>query len=608
MTLLSRALRVIPVALLRLLVATLVREANYDHDYRYQVASQYDFIIVGGGTAGSVMAERLAEVEGWRVLLLEAGGEQPPESYVPAFNTFLFQSDADWNFYTTPQTHSLRFFKNNAIPYPRGRTIGGSSSINSMIYVRGNRRDFDNWEALGNPGWNYDSVLKYFKKSEDYRGVYTTKTAKYHGKGGPLTVENKRWSTPVAKAFVKAGQQLGYPVVDPNGPEQIGFSMIDVTLRNGRRWSAADAYLRPASQARPNLHVVLNAHVTHILFDEKNAVGVRFEKEGKERSVLANREVVLSAGAVGSPHLLLLSGVGPAAHLYQHNIPVVEDVPGVGQNLQDHPVVGGLVWTVPRGSSFNTTLLANPKNVYNFIHNAEGPLTSPVGTEGNAWVPSAEGDPNWPELQLAMVSGTPAQDFGLLSVQVLGYKKEEYYDHFQDILGQEGFILAPLLTRALSRGDITLASSNPHHQPLINPNFLSHPDDVSALVRGIKLALKVGEAPALRVEHSAKYHSKPLRGCEHETAYTDAYWECFIRHLASSSYHTAGTCKMGPASDPLAVVDHRLRLRGVSGLRVVDASVMPLVVSGNTNAATIMIAEKAADLLKEDWGIPITSL
>ncbi|XP_071527340.1 glucose dehydrogenase [FAD, quinone]-like [Panulirus ornatus] len=606
----TKALRIIPVALLRLLLVAVVREAGYHtYDHSHHLETHYDFIVVGGGSAGCVMAARLAEVKEWKVLLLEAGGSPPPESYIPALNILLFQSDVDWNYHITPQKYSLKAYKNNAVPYPRGFAAGGSSTINSMIYVRGNRRDFDNWEAMGNPGWGYDEVLKYFKKSEDYRGTYTNETARYHGSGGPQVVEPKRWSTPVAKGFLKAGQQLGYDVIDPNGPEQIGFSLIDLTVRNGLRWSTADGYLKPAAETRPNLHVAFNAHVTKILFnEEKRAVGVSFQQGKKERRVMAQREVVLSAGTIASPQLLMLSGVGPANHLKYHNIPVVADLPGVGQNLQDHPAVAGLVWTVRRGASFSPLSLANPSNIHDFLHNTKGPLTSPTGTEANAWVMSAAGDPYWPDLQLALVSGTPALDYGLLSVQALGYKTEVFTDYYRPVMGLEGFSLIPLLSRPRSRGDITLHSSDPSQHPLINLNFFSHPDDVDDLVRGVKLALSVGDTPAMRLDHGAKFHKKVLKECSHEKPYTDKYWACSVRHLATTAFHPVGTCKMGPDSDPLAVVDHTLRLRGVGGVRVVDASIMPLIVTGNTNAATIMIAEKAADLVKQEWGVALPPL
>ncbi|KAK8738019.1 hypothetical protein OTU49_004353, partial [Cherax quadricarinatus] len=252
------ALGVVPTALLRLLITALLKEVGDPrYDRPHDLAPDYDFIIVGGGSAGSVMAARLAEEAGWRVLLLEAGAKQPVESRVPALNFLLFQGDADWNYRSQPQQHALKAYKDNSIPYPRGRGAGGSSSINSMVYVRGNRRDYDQWEQLGNPGWGYNSVLKYFKKSEDFRGGVSQESDGYHGFGGPQTVENKKWNSTVAEAFVKAGQQLGYPEVDPNGPEQIGFSIIDITARNGRRWSTGDGYLRPAALKNTNLHVVL---------------------------------------------------------------------------------------------------------------------------------------------------------------------------------------------------------------------------------------------------------------------------------------------------------------------------------------------------------------
>ncbi|XP_071523398.1 glucose dehydrogenase [FAD, quinone]-like [Panulirus ornatus] len=552
------------------------------------------------------MAARLSEVNQWRVLLLEAGGEPPLESYVPGLVVLLLQSDADWDYFTTPQQHAFRAYNNNTVPYPRGRTAGGSSTINGMIHVRGNRRDFDNWEALGNTGWSYEHVLGYFKKMEDYRGTFDNQTAIYRGRGGPQTVETKRWRTQVASSFLRAGQQLGFEILDSNGPEQMGFSLVDVTVRDGRRWSTAEGYLKPAATTRPNLHVAFHAHVTKILFNEKKAVGVQFEQGGKVRTVFARRELVLSAGAIGSPHLLLLSGVGPAPHLRQHGIPVVADVPGVGQNLQDHPTLPGILWTVSKGSSLNPFTLVNPKNFYDFVHNGQGPLATPAGTEGNAWVPAVEGDPNWPEAQLSITTGTPVADYGIVTSEIFGFRRELFKDYYGPLLGQEVFGLAPILGRPKSRGSLTLRSSDPRQHPLIDVNYFSHPDDVATMIRGIKFALRVGSTPALRVDHEAKFYAKVLTGCEREVPFTDPYWECFIRHMASTAYHTVGTCKMGPDTDPQAVVDSTLRLRGVSGLRVVDASIMPQIVTGNTNAATIMIAEKAADLLKQDWGIPVT--
>ncbi|XP_045123984.1 glucose dehydrogenase [FAD, quinone]-like [Portunus trituberculatus] len=599
-----RLSRFIPGLLVRLLVAVGLRGTN-DHDYDAsdKLLYQYDFIVVGGGTAGGAVAARLSEVEGWRVLLLEAGGPPPPESVVPGLNVVLMQSDADWSYFTVPQKHSLKGYVGKSCHFPLGRALGGSSTINWMMYVRGNRRDFDNWEAMGNPGWSYDKVLKYFKKSEDYRGVRRPDTAFYRGVGGPASVENKRWGTPLMHAILKAGRQLGYDVVDPNGPEQIGFSIPDMTTRNGRRGSSAESYVRPAAFRRSNLHVVMNALVTQILFDDrKRAIGVKFEQYGKVRTVLAQREVVVSAGAVGSPKLLMLSGVGPEEHLRRHKIPVVVNLPGVGENFHDHPSIFGLTWTVKKGSD-SVFRVVRPQAIEQYSAHGTGPLSCPLGVEVNAWGLSEEGDPYWPELQYLFVSGTPAFDYGLFITDGIGYTRELFNKYYKSLIGLQGFTVGPMLTRPKSRGTIRLRSPDPKDPPLVDPNYLSHPDDVATLVRGIKFALTVGNTPALREELGARFHSQPLPGCEREIPGSDPYWACYVRHMAKTTWHAVGSCKMAPPSDPFGVVDHTLKVRGVSGLRVVDGSIMPLVTSGNTNAPCIMIGEKGADMIKEDWGV-----
>ncbi|XP_071540783.1 glucose dehydrogenase [FAD, quinone]-like [Panulirus ornatus] len=604
-----RLSRLIPGSLVRLLVTMMLRQADrHDYDASDRLLQQYDFIVVGSGSAGGVVATRLSEVSEWRVLLLESGGPPPPESTVPGLNVVLMESDADWNYFTVPQKHSLRGYVNRTCPFPLGRTLGGSSTVNWMMYVRGNRRDFDNWEAMGNPGWSYEEVLKYFKKAEDYRGTRNTQTASYHGHGGPSSVDDKRWGTPIMRSILKAGQQLGYDIIDPNGPEQIGFSIPDLTTRDGRRGSTAVGYIQPAS-SRPNLHVAFNAHVTQILIDDqKRAIGVRFEQRGKVRTVLARREVVVSAGAVGSPQLLMVSGVGPAEHLRQHGIPVVLDLPGVGENFHDHPSIFGLSWTVNKGSADTVFRITRPEVIKEYIEKKQGPLTCPYGVEVNAWGLAEEGDPYWPDVQYLFVSGTPALDYGLFITDGIGYRRDLFAKHYKSLIGYEGFTIGPMLTRPKSRGSIRLRSRNPRVPPLIDPNYLSHPDDVRTFIRGIKFALTVGKAPALRIEHGARFHDEPLPGCEHHPRGSDDYWACYSRHMAKTTFHPVGSCKMGPVSDPYSVVDHNLKVRGLSGLRVVDASIMPLITTGNTNAPVIMIGEKAADLIKEDWGATIQPL
>lgn len=605
----TNLIRAVPTALLRMIVLAVVREAGeHNYDSSNNLLDQYDFIVVGAGTAGGILAARLSEVSNWKILLLESGGPPPPESYVPAFNIALIEGDADWNFRTVPQRYSHRAYQDHVCPFPRGKCLGGSSVLNWMMYVRGNRRDYDNWEAMGNPGWDYESVLRYFKKAEGYRGKRNIHTGSYHGRDGPLTVEDKRWSSPLLTGFLKAGQQLGYQIVDPNGPEQIGFSVADMTQRNGLRGSTAETYIKPAA-ARPNLHVAVNAHVTKILFDEnKRAIGVRFQQKGKMRTVRARREVILSAGAIGSPHLLLLSGVGPAKHLQQHGIPVLVDLPGVGLNLQDHPSIFGLAWTTRKGVSISIPRLADPKSVKDFIFNRQGPFTSPFGVEGNAWSLAEKGDPYWPDLQYLFISGTPALDSGLAIWDLIGYRREVFFEYFGHMLGRDGFSIGPMLTRPKSRGTVKLASRDPLQAPLIDPNFLSHPDDVETFVRGIKFALSVGNTSALRDDFQAIFNEKVLPVCDHEVPGSDAYWSCYALSMASTTFHPCGTCKMAPDSDPYGVLDHNLKLRGVSGLRVIDASMMPLITTGNLNAPVAMIAEKGADIIKSDWGAPVDPL
>ncbi|CAL4149699.1 unnamed protein product, partial [Meganyctiphanes norvegica] len=562
-------------------------------------------IVFGSGSGGGVVAARLSE-EGWRVLLLEAGGPPTAETYIPALHLTLAQAELDWGLYVHPQKNAMLAYNNNSNRLPRGRVAGGCSTVNYMVYVRGNRRDYDNWASLGNPGWDYNTCLKYFKKSEDFQGRETVENAAYHGKGGPMTVVKKKWKPPLTDAFLKAGQQLGYNTVDANAREQIGFMEHDLTVRDGRRWGVADAFIRPANK-RENFHVVLKATVTKIMFDEsKRTTGVIFEHEGSQKFVRVKREVILSAGAIQSPQLLMLSGIGPKEHLAEHGIPVVQDLPGVGSNLQDHLVLLGPTWTTRAGSGLNAFTLANPVNVKDYIINRDGPYSGPFGIEVSAFIEGREGDTNWPELIMAFLAFSPVIDYGLfIGPHYAGLNQEIYNEYYKDILGTEGFNIVTIIARPKSHGTVRLKSSNIKDLPIVDPKYLSHPDDIKTLLRGVRFALAVGETPALKEEFQAKFHDKLLPGCVHEDPRTDAYWMCYIRHMASTQYHPVGTCKMGPQSDPYSVVDHRLKVRGVTGLRVVDASIMPIITSGNTNAPTIMIGERAADLIKEDWGINV---
>ncbi|CAL4161448.1 unnamed protein product, partial [Meganyctiphanes norvegica] len=567
----------------------------------YAINVQFSTIVMGSGSAGSVVAARLTEL-GWQVLLLEAGGEPPVVSHIPALHTIFLdgKSEANWGYHIQPEEGMFGAWKDKSPPYARGHVAGGSSTINYMVYVRGNRRDFDNWAAMGNPGWDYNTSLRYFKKMENYNGAYAND--EYHGHDGPVSVEAKRWSTTLLKGFLSAGRELGYNIIDYNGKDQIGFSPFELTVKNGQRWSTAEAYLKPANK-RPNLHVALNALVTKIEFDEnKRAIGVRYFHKRQHKFALVRCEVIVSAGAINSPQVLMLSGVGPKKHLQQHGISVVVDLPGVGQNLQDHPAVATLSWLSNRpGSGISGFTFASPQTYSEYTHSRTGPLSVPTGFEGIGWLVGEE-NPSWPDIQLNFASATAAADNGLYIKKVFGFDDKFFQSYYGSILGLEGFGIIPLLTRAKSRGSITLKSRDILEAPIIDLNYLSHPDDIRMMVKAIKWALKVGETSSLKHEFGARFHDKVLPGCEHFPLGSDAYWVCYAKQTVYTNYHPVGSCKMGPITDPYSVLDHRLKVRGVSGLRVVDASIMPLITSGNTNAPTIMIGERASDLIKEDWG------
>ncbi|XP_069937771.1 glucose dehydrogenase [FAD, quinone], partial [Cherax quadricarinatus] len=515
---------------------------------------------VGGGTAGSVVASRLSEVRQWKVLLLEAGGPPPPESHVPAFSlTFYLPGSYTWPYYITPQKHSHKSYVGRSERLLQGRMLGGSSSVGGLLYMRGSRNDYDQWAVLGNPGWDYLSVLPYFRKSENYQGEEKGYSELYHGREGPMAVTPTRKLSRMTKAFLQAGQELGYNIIDPNGHEQIGFAPADYTVFNGIRGSTAENFLRPAA-SRPNLHIVHSATVHKIVMNKKRAVGVQFIHRGKLKKAWAVREVVVSAGALSSPKILMLSGLGPAQHLQEHGVPVVLDLPGVGTNLQDHFNIQGLTWTVPQG-------VLNPPNnlvaLHQYLNNRTGPFSEPLGEKTSAWVTvTPEGvtqeDPNWPNVQCHILTPPISFDLGFLTPELTSLEYNSYVEYFRPVFGKEGFTMACHIMRPKSRGTVTLRSNDPQRPPLIDPNYLSHPDDLATLVSAVRFLLKVGNTTALARGLSAEFHDKPLPGCETETYDSDAYWACYVSHLAASYLHPAGTCKMGPPTDPFSVLDHQL--------------------------------------------------
>jgi choline dehydrogenase len=519
---------------------------------------EYDYIIVGAGSAGCVLAARLTEDADTRVLLLEAGGPaRLREIAIPAAFSKLFQTAVDWNYATDPEPQ----LRNRRLYWPRGKVLGGSSAINAMIYMRGNALDFDHWEHLGNSGWSYASVLPYFKRSENQeRGP-----SEFHGAGGPLCVSDLRYVNPLTRAFLAGAQEQGIPAnSDFNAAAQDGVGLYQVTQKNGRRHSAADAFLQPAMQRR-NLTLLTHAYATRILLERDRAIGLAFIHNGSLSEARASREVLLCGGAINSPQLLLLSGIGPADELQRAGISPLHHLPGVGKNLQDHPMVSvGYICRQPVSLRDAPSL----PNLLRYLLTRRGPLASNVAEAG--LFHRTRPHLRVPDLQLLF---GPAY----------------YHNHGFDTHPEHCFGFGPTLITPESRGEILLRSSDPLAAPAIRANYFCASDDLRVIVEGVKLSRAIAHSNAFAPYCGDELHPGP-------TARSDADLEEFIRAEAQTLYHPAGTCKMG--HDAMSVVDAELRVHGLAGLRVVDASIMPRVTAGNTNAPTIMIAEKAADSLR----------
>ncbi|CAH1107823.1 unnamed protein product [Psylliodes chrysocephalus] len=534
-----------------------------------------------------------------RVLLLEAGFDENEVSDVPSLAAYLQLSKMDWEYKTEYTGRACLGMRNGQCNWPRGKVLGGSSVLNYMLYVRGNKHDYELWEQMGNPGWNYENVLHYFKKSEDNRNPYLVKTP-YHGKDGPLTVQESPWRTPLVVAFLEAGLEMGYPIRDINGADQAGFMIAQGTIRRGARCSTAKAFLRPV-KLRKNIHVALNSHVTKVLINPANmrAFGVEFVRNGRKQIVTARKEIILSAGAINTPQILMLSGIGPKYELQKHGLPVLRDLP-VGENLQDHVGMGGLTFRINKPVSIvQDRLQAFPMTMQYVVHE-RGPMTTLGGVEGLGFVNTYLGNRSWPDIQFHMAPASINSDAGAKVRKVLGITDELYNTVYKPIANKDVYTLMPLLLRPKSRGWVRLRNKSPFSPPLINANYFDDPFDIKTLVEGAKIAINISETHAFK-KFGSRLHSIPFPNCRQFEFTSDEYWECHIRTISMTIYHPVGTCKMGPSWDHQAVVDPRLRVYGVGGLRVIDASIMPTIPSGNTNAPTIMVGEKGADLVKEDW-------
>src|SRR6516162_1797621 len=524
----------------------------------------FDYVIVGAGTAGCVLANRLSEDQSNRVCLIEAG---PKDSnffiHVPALvAAAMVRPSIVWGYWSAPQ----RNLDGRKVPIPRGRVLGGTSSINGMVYIRGNPRDYDDWAAAGNRGWSYQELLPYFVRSENNEAFHGSP---YHGKGGPMNVLSIKRPNPLNEAFWEAMQSLQYRRNDDfNGPDTEGYGPRQGTIKDGRRESGVTAFLEPAMN-RPNLTVLTKTLVTRVVLENRRAIGVEIQRDGETRPIGARREVILSGGSIGSPQILLLSGIGDGAALQALGISVQHNLPGVGANYHDH-VASAVLMVTSNSTSYGISLKALPRgawNVFEYLLMRKGPLASNV-FESHAFVKTT--------------SGLDRPD-----TQIVFQPARRNQSTFPLPLGH-GFNISVVLLYPKSRGRIALSSPDPRAMPIIDPNILSMPEDFDPLVRGLKLARRILAAPAFSPYQGTEFLPGPK--VESDEAFKE-----YLRATTATVVHPAGSCRMGV--DDAAVVTPELKVRGVDGLRVADASIFPRLMGGNTNAPVVMVAEKAADMI-----------
>ncbi|XP_063628259.1 glucose dehydrogenase [FAD, quinone]-like [Cydia splendana] len=564
--------------------------------------AEYDYVVVGAGSAGSAVASRLTEQRDVTVLVLEAGRAENILTDVPALAPYFQRTEYAWQYRTEPQPGVCLGMEGRRCLWPRGRAVGGTSVINYMLYTRGRPEDWDRIAQDGNYGWSYEDVLPYFMKLEKSNLMENNENP-YKGHSGKVSIENPPLRTRLIQAFLAAGRLLGDKTIDYNDPDKVGLGYAQTTTSKGHRHSAAKAYLHPHKN-RKNLHILPETRATKVVIDKatKTATGVEYVRNGMRYMVKARREVILSAGPIESPKLLMLSGIGPENHLKKFNITVLQNL-SVGRTLYDHISFDGIVFTL---NTSNISLIesreANLPNIIRWINYGDGPLASPGGVEGLGYIKTdvPHEDDVYVDLELLDIGGSIGSDGGGAIRQGMRIRDDVFNPAYGPIVNRETWSAFPMLLYPKSRGYLELRDKNPLSPPKIVNNYLTHPRDVATLLAGIRYVIKMGNLPPFKKYGSTLFQPN-FPECRNRTFNTDDFWECGLRQLTQTEHHQIATCKMGPVSDPDAVVDNELKVYGIERLRVIDSSIIPRHTAAHTNGPAMMIGEKGADLLQQAW-------